>query len=245
MPIVAADLIPYSPASVPEDDTSLTGGAIDLLTSSELVQLTGNSVCAVISDGADTRTVTITGRVPAGDIQTDAIVLNGTSEVVGPKTFERILKVVMSAGDGSRTVLVKEGSGGATKCTFEPNKTKRHILFYNSASEASQVIRYEKLFWKNTHGSLTLSEATMELTADPAAKIEMGVAASKDDTATIANRKAVPGGISFVDDNVQQNVPNQELLTGETIGVWIKQTLAAADTANKTTFTTELAGNTV
>lgn len=245
MPIIADDLIPYSSAGVPEDDTTLTGGAIDLENSPYIVQLSGNSVVAVISDGADVRTATITGRVPAGDVQTEVLTLNGAVEEVGVKTFERVLKIVLSATDGSRTVLAKEGSGGSVIATIDPDHTTRHIMFQQSASESGSVDRYEKLFWKNTHGTITLTEATMELTADPASKIEMGVAASKDDSATIANRKAVPGGIAFVDDNVQQDVPNQELLTTEAIGVWIKQSLGAADAAQKSTFTTELAGNTI
>ncbi|MCQ4575422.1 MAG: hypothetical protein NOU37_09290 [Candidatus Brocadiales bacterium] len=244
MPIVADDLKPFSAASVPEDDVSTSGGAIDLESSPDLTQLGGNSVIAIISDGADTRTATITGRLPTGAVDTEAPVLNGTTEVVGSKTFERFLKLVLSATDGSRTVTVKEGSGGATRATIGPNETTRHLFFQKSASESSAVTRYEKKFFKNTHGSITLTEAKVELTADPVSKIEIGVAASKDDSGSVTNRKTAPGGITFVDDNVAQDVPNQELVAGEAIGVWIKQSLGAGDTAQKTTFTTELAGNT-
>lgn len=245
MPIAAADLIPYLSANHPDDDTSTAGGAISTLGRPVFTQLTANAVIAVVSDGADTRTVTVEGRSAAGAIVTEVITLTGATEAVGATTFERILKLTLSATDVARTVTVRQGAGGATRATIGPNEDKRLAFFKRSASESGIVIRFDKFFWKNTHATLTLNSAAGKLTADPDARIRMGLAAAKGDTATITNRKTTPAGITFVDDNVSQSVPTGILAAGETIGVWIEQNLPASDAAHRTTFTHELSGTTV
>ncbi len=244
MPIVTADLIAFSPASVPEDDASTTGGARSTVSRPTLTQMTANAVIAAISDGADTRTLTVTGRLASGAIDTEAIVLTGAVEKLGLKTFERVLKLVLSATDASRTVTVKQGAAGATIATIVPNETTRHISFYDSTSGASPTVRYGKHFWRNAHGTLTLNAAKVTLTADPAAKIEIGLAAAVDDTVSVANRLTAPGGITFVDDNVEQTVPGGALAAGAAIGVWVKQSLGASEAPQRSTFTTRVAGTT-
>ena len=245
MPIAATDLIAYGSASRPSDDTSTTGGAIDTADRPDFTQLTANAVIAVVSDGADTRTVTVEGRNAAGAIDTEALVLNGATEVVGAKTFERILTLTLSATSGTRTVTVKQGSGGATRATIGINETSRTAFFRRSASEAGITIRYEKLFWKNAHATLTLNSASLKLTADPDARIRMGGAPSVNDTATVTNRKTAPASVTFVDDNVAQGVAGGVLAAADRIGTWIEANLPASDAAHRTTFTTELSGTSV
>jgi len=245
MSITAAELIAYGSAARPEDDVSTSGGAIDLLNRPEMTQLTANSVIAAVSDGADVRTLTVTGRLATGAVDTEVLSLTGAVEVVGAKTFERILKLVLSGTDGARTVTVTQGSAGPTRATIGPNETSRNGMFLKSASEASPTQRYEKFFWKNTNASLTLNDAEVELTADPAAKIKIGLATAKGDSGSVANRKTAPGGVSFVDDGVAISVPTTVLAAAEAIGTWIEQSLIADDAAQKTTFTSQLSGTTV
>lgn len=245
MAILNSELIAYGCGNLPTDDTSTVGGAIDATRRPVFTQLTANSVIAVKSDGTDTRTVTVTGRNAAGAVVTDSLVLTGTAEVVGVVTFERVQKVELSGTDAARTVTVEQGAGGSTVATVPPNEIGFYALFLNSASEAATATRYEKLFWKNTNATLTLNAASVMLTADPAAKIKIGVAASVNDSVTAANRKTAPAGITFVDDNVSQNVPGNTLAAGAGIGVWIQQTLAANDAPVKSTFTTQLQGTSV
>ena len=244
MSILASELIQYNAASMPEADTGVSGGAIDLTARPDLAQFAANAVAAVISDGADTRTVTVYGRNAAGVYVSEAIVLNGAVEVLGTTTFERILKVVLSATSATRTVLVKQGTGGVTKATIGPNETTRAALFIESASGAGILIRYMKTFWKNTNATLTLTAASMKLTADPAARIRIGCAPSVGDTATSATRLTAPASVTFVDDNVAQGVPGGSLAAAAAIGVWVECNLPANDPANKSTFTTELSGST-
>lgn len=245
MSIAAADLLLYGSASRPEDDTSLTGGAVTLEHRPEYTELTANAVIAVISDGADTRTVTVKGRNAAGAVVSDVITLNGAVEALGVVTFERIQSVIASATSASRTVTVKQGSGGATKGTIPVNEIGFYRLFLNSASESGIATRYEKVFWRNNHATLTLNAALVRLTVDASAKIKIGLAATKGDSATIANRKAVPAGISFVDDNVDVSVPGTILEALTNIGVWIEQTLSASDIAYRSSFTQRLSGSSV
>lgn len=245
MPIVAADLIPNGSASRPSDDTSTTGGAIATTDRPDFTQLTANALIAVISDGADVRTVTVEGRNAAGAVTTDVITLTGAVEAVGVVTFERILTLTLSASDGARTVTVRQGAGGATRATIGPNETTRTAFYRRSASESGIVIRYEKMFWKNNHATLTLNAAAVVLTADPDARIRLGLATAINDTVTVVNRKTAPAGVSFVDDNVSQSVPGGILAAADRIGTWIEENLPAADTAHRTTFTTQLSGTSV
>lgn len=244
MSIVGSDLKFYAAASRPEDDASTTGGAITTAVRF-LTQFSGNAVAAVISDGADTRTITITGRLTTGAIDTEVLTLNGAVEVVGAKTWERILKAVASGTSGSRTALVKQGSGGTTRGTIGINETEVTILFkLASSSTSAGKTLYEKLFAKNTHGSLTLTTAALKLTADPSAVIKIGGAPSVDDSATVANRTTAPSSVTFVDDNVSQALPGSALAAGSAIGVWASLTLAQNNAPIKDTFTTELSGQT-
>ena len=245
MAITSAELIAYGAASRPEDDVSTAGGAIDLTDRPNLAQFDANAVAYVESDGADVRVATVYGRDAAGALQSDPITLNGAAPVAGAVTFERILRVTLAATDGARTVLVKQGSGGTTRATILPDEQGSFAMFIASQSEAGATTRFEKIFWKNTNGTSTLSSAEIELTADPSSKIRIGLETTVDDTVTITNRETTPANPTFVDDSVAQSVPGGELAAGEAIGVWIEFSLTAGNAALKTSFTTQLSGTTV
>lgn len=244
MPISNTDLVEYLSANHPDDDTSTAGGAIATTGRPDLTQLTATGVIAAVSDGADTRTLTLTGRLASGVVDTEDLVLTGATEVVGVKSFERLLSAVLSATDGARTVTVRQGAGGATRAVITPNETTRRILFAGAASGPAPTVWYEKTFARNNHATLALTSAEIELTADPSAKMEIGIAATKGDTATIANRLTAPGGITFVDDNIAQSVPTGNLGAAEAIGIWRKLSLLADDAPLKTTSTVQVAGTT-
>lgn len=244
MPITAAELIKYGAASRPEDDVSTSGGAIDADDRPVFTQMTANALIAVVSDGADTRTVTVFGRLASGARDSEALVLNGAVEVVGAKTFERLLRVAVGATSGTRTVTVKQGAGGATLGTIPINEIGFYAVFIDSASEAGATVRYEKAFWKNTNATLTLNAAKVTLTADPEAKIKIALAASKNDSGSVGNRKTSPG-LSFSDDNVELSVPGTTLEAASAIGAWVEMTLAGDNPPVRSTFTTRLAGTSV
>lgn len=245
MSIVANDLVAYSVASIPTDDVSTSGGAIDATRRPVFTQFTAAALLALVSDGADTRNVTIVGRDATGAVVTETVALNGTSEVLSVNTYERIQSVNLASTSGTRTVTAKQGSGGSTVTTIPVNETGFHMVFQNAASAASTQVRHEKIFWKNTNGSLTLTSAQVTLTADPSAKINIGVETSTGGSTSVANRLAVPTNPTFVGIGVAQNIPSGgNLAAGATIGVWIRQSLAINDAAQKNSFTTQLSGST-
>jgi hypothetical protein len=246
MSISSSELIFYSSANIPTDDTTTSGGAISTTSRPELTQFSGAAIVQIVSDGADTRAVTVTGRLATGVVDTEVITANGTTPVSGAKTFERIQKLVASATSGTRTISVKEGAGGTVRATISVNETTRHIAFQNSASDPSTTkARSEKVFGKNTNGTLTLTAATVTLTADPTGNITIALAASVDDSGSVANRLASTG-LTFSDDSVALTVPGGgNIPAGSAIGVWVLQSLAAAAAATKSTFTLKLQGTTI
>lgn len=244
MSVLNTELVAYASAGLPLDDATLTGGAIDLTRRPVFVALTGDSVIAAVSDGADTRNLTINGRVPGGAPDSEVLALTGAVEVVGATTFERGQSYELDATDGTRTVTITEGSAGPTLATIPPTEVGVYRLFRNSISAVGAVTRFEKLFFKNTNPTDTLLDAAVELTADPSARARIGCAPTQDDTATIANRLATPAGVTFVDDNVSQGVPGTHVAGGSAIGVWVEQALLAADPAFKTFIEITMSGAT-
>lgn len=248
MSVVASDLIVFGAASRPNDDTSTSGGAIDTVARPLDQQLTANDTIDVVSDGADTRDVVITGRADDGTVVSETLTLSGTTTVTGTQTFERILTISLSAADTARTVTVSDtDAGDGTLHTFNPNETDAYIHFRRSSSESTQTTRYEKDFWKNTNGSTALQSATITLTADPSSNIQIAVEDAQDDTESVADRTTAPTGITadgFVDDGTAVSIPGSDLGAGAAIGFWAELTLAADEAAQKSSFTTEIAGET-
>ena len=248
MSIVAADLLPLGSASRPEDDTSTSGGAIDTGDRPSPMTLAADDDLEVVSSAAGdtTQQVTVTCRDTTGAIVTEQVTLNGTTAVIFSTigVIERVLKCVMDA-TAAGIVTLRRSVAGITVDTIPIGEVGFYGMFLKSASESGGTTRYEKIFWKNSHATLTLNSAELKLTADPSAKITAGAATTKDDSGSVANRKSAPGGVSFVDDNIAITVPTGILAAGEAIGLWILMTLSADDSPLKTSHTTQLSGTSV
>lgn len=247
MAIVATDLVTYNAASRPQDDTSTAGGSRDVDVRPTFTQWTATAQVAFqSSSGSDVGNVTVTGRAASGAFQTETFALTGVTEKLSTNSYERILEILMAA-DAVGTITVKQGSGGTLRYTIPVGERGCAACFKLSASEASIAIRYDLIYWMNQNGTLTLNSAKYRLSADPDARIRHGLAAAKGNLSTITNRKTTPAGITFVDDNVDQNLtpPNDTLAAAEVMGVWIEENLPASDPPHKTTFTLQLAGTSV
>jgi hypothetical protein len=245
MSILTTELIAYCAASMPIDDASTSGGAIDLLNRPVFTQFGANALLSLTSSSAsDTQNVTVNGRLASGLIDTETYALTGTTEKMGAKTWERILSITL-VSNAIGTVTIKQGAGGTTIGTIPIGERGVRIMFYDSASDpVATKTRYEKLFWKNTNGSLTLTSAAMKLTTDAAAKIRIGCEAAVGGSQSVANRLTLPGSVTFVDDNISQAVPGNALASGSAIGVWVEQALGIGDAPVRSTFTTQLSGST-
>src|SRR5436305_1791942 len=87
-----------------------------------------------------------------------------------------------------------------------------------------------------------LTSSTVVENADPSGKITHALDAANDATTSTANRVTSPG---FTFDNTAKTVPNsQNLSSGSAVGLWLLLTLAANDAALKTTYTSEIDGQT-
>lgn len=246
MPIISTDLVGYAALNRPEDDTSSSGGGVDVDTRATFTVMSANDTVQMSSDNAGdtTQNVTVTGRDDTGATISDTKQLNGTNTVVFAGTFERILKVAMDA-DAAGEVTIERTTGAVKIADIPVGERGFTRLFIGSSSETSQVIRYEKLCWRNNHATLTLGAAQVTLTSDPASRLRIGVESTKDDTVSVANRLTTPGGVTFVDNAVAQSLPGGQLEAGSYISVWIEQDLPADDPAQKATFNTQLLGTTI
>lgn len=244
MSITAVELIAYSVASIPTDDVSTTGGAIDATRRPVFTQISAAEHLKVSSSAADTRNCTVFGRDSTGTVVTETFALNGTTPVVSTNTYERIQSVNL-ASTNANTVTVAGNTSSTTFATIPPSETGFHMMFQNSFSTGTTQVRYEKMFWKNTDSTLTLTSSTMTLTADPSSLMNMGIETALNGTDTVTNRFAAPSGPTFVGTSTAQSLPSSgNLAAAATIAVWMKQSLASNNAAQKNNFTTQLAGNT-
>ena len=246
MSIVTADLVLYAAANEPNSDSGTGGGAIDTARRLDFSQLAATDKVEIVSSSAGdtTQTVTLRGRKADGTIVSEVKTLTGTTPVATTANYERLLSAELSATCAG-TVTVRRQTGPTTLRTIPAGERGFMAFFREVASDPSSTVnRYSKGFWKNTNGSLALTSAVVKENADPAADITFGLYGSLDDTNTITDRTTAPGGISFA--STDANVANSQSLTaGSAQGVWFKLTLSAGASALKSTYTTELDGNTV
>ena len=259
MPVVAADLVVIGTANHAENDTALQGGARAQGKKMEFTDLDVNAKIEILSSSAsDTaQQYDIVGKDGAGSDVTENKTLNGTTPVTTTATYERLNKVVKTAGGALvGTVTVRKAVGGSTLATLEntaASKTGAEItevrkLLIAVAVPATTKKYYEKVFYHNGNSATTLTSAKCQLSdaSDPAnTNIKMGLAATLNDTATTTNRVTVPGGITFVDNQVDQTVVDGNHTAGNSIGVWLEIEIASTATAAKNSFNLRESGQTV
>lgn len=245
MSVLSTDLVIYAAQNICSDDINPSGGAIDNTRRTSFVQMTAVSTLTYVSDGADVRTVTATGRDSSGANVTESITLNGTSPVTGTQAFERIQRVDINSADGSRNVTIAQLTGPLTLGVIPATEVGFCSFFANSASGQSSLTRYEKCFFINQNTSSTLSSATVTLLADPSSRIAVGLESAVNGTGATSNRLAAPSPVTFSGVGVTQSVPSGQLTAGQAIGVWVRQTLQANDAPQRVTFSTQLSGTSV
>lgn len=246
MSIQQTDIKFFGSAAMPEDDTLLNiGGAIDVATQIVFTDLDANGLVEMLSTSAgDNQTVTIYGRNAAGEPVSEAQALNGTTVVDFTTTFAKINKITLSAAAAGTVTVRKDGAAGDLAVIEAGVTTVRKIFIGAAVPVAGSVDFYEKVFVKNTHGTLSLTSGQILEQADPSGKVAFGLPATIDDSGTNGagnNHQVPPGGITF--DNADKNVANGQILpAGSAQGVWLKLTLASADAAADTTYTLRCSG---
>lgn len=252
MPIVSGDLKCYASANMPENEIGVSGGAIDLTTVILSFPMGAEPVATQpklqSANTGDTMNITVYGRTPAGELISEVKALTGTSVTTAlTNTYERILRMVAaSAPAGNVSVLMNNGT--TVIAVLPAGKIGSRTLFYDAVSETSEVFRYEKIYWRNEHATLTLNAAVLRITADPSedANHDMQVGVETGASQSTGNRKTAPSSpstVTFVDENI--DIVITSLAASASKGLWGRQRLGGNASANKSSFTTELAGTTV
>lgn len=245
MAITASDLILYGSTGRPTDDTTVTGGNIDLTARPITTPLSSASAVEIISSSSDdTRTATLVYRTSDGVSQTWNPTLAGTSAVLlSTGTPEYFLSVVMSSASTSATVTLRVTSGPAVH-TINPEETDAFRLFQFALSSGAGVIRYEKLFLKNVSTEADLSDANIAITSDASTQYRIGLSGAVNTSSDWATRLTNPG-VTFVDTSSGIDVPGSTLGSTDAIGIVVEQTLAANATEGHPTFLVEASGGTI
>jgi hypothetical protein len=247
MPVAATDLIAYAAANIPDVDTGINGGAIDLKTRFVFTQLAANDTIQAISTSAsDTGNITVRGRSAAGLIVTETKALTGTTAITFNSlgTVERVLKVTMSP-DAVGTVTVRRSTGPITLSTIPPGERGFVALFAECAADASGPREfYRKGFVKNTHATLALLGATIGQFADPDARITHAIETTVNGSGTATDRRTQPATGTGSFDDTTKPVAGTDLPAGAAQGVWWKLSLPAGDAPHRSTYELTIAGNT-
>lgn len=112
---------------------------------------TAAAVGSVQSDAADTRSVEFIGVIAGGIRTRETVVLTGTTPVLTTAVFVDVLAVRPLTTSGTRTLTVKQGSGGSARGTIPPGAGN---LFHWYAAAYSKVagIRLPTLTAGASHG---------------------------------------------------------------------------------------------
>lgn len=246
MAVAASDIVIYGSANMPEDNSGTAGGAIDTTVlvvpdSASLFNSLNDTIEIVSSNAGDTtQTLTVTGRNAAGSIITENIGANGTTVANGATTFDRILKLELSAACAG-TLTVRKATGDTTIVAIPAGVETVRRPFYAATADVSGGSERkfsEKVFVKNTHGTLAALGMAISESADPSSKIDFAIEDAQNDTGTIANRLATPTEITGDGfSSSSKTIPSDDLGPGDAIGVWLRLTLAAGTSPATTTYT--------
>lgn len=261
MPIVAADLIVIGAVNHQETDAGTPqGGAQAKSKKIEFTDLAASDQIEILSSSASdvTQQYDIVGKTGAGADVTENLTLTGTTPVVTTATYERVNKTVRTAGAALvGTVTIQRDAAAGAISTFEPAASSKtgvdfdefRKLFIAVVIPAVTDVFYEKVFFYNSHATLTLTTANIQLSdaSDPSdTDLQLGLESTLDDTATSTNRLTAPSGPTFVDNQVNEPVANSQNHTaGAGQGCWIFNEVNQVGSAQKATFNLRETGLTV
>lgn len=249
MAIAASDLVFYGAENMPENNVENVGGAIDTTTKVVFTDISAADEVEILSSsGSDTsQTVTVTGRNAAGEIVSEVESLDGTNVQTTTTQFERILKIEMS-DVAVGTVTIRKEADDVTIATLEPGIRAVRRLFYDSSADAdggSARDFYEKIFVKNNHGSLTLTNAQIKENSDPTGFITFDIGSTYNDSGLLGGRlNVVPSGLSGSFTSSDKYLPGSGLPAGSGCSIWLKMSLPAGQAPTKDTYTLQITGTT-
>lgn len=94
----------------------------------------------ILSDGADTRQVTLYGKDGSGNHLEETLTLNGTTPVAGSDLFRYVYAAVADATSGTRTVTIRKTTGPTTLGTIAINQRHGFAWLDVSTAEAPMTV---------------------------------------------------------------------------------------------------------
>jgi len=146
------------------------------------------------------------------------------------------IKFYLSGGGANADV---DASLGGVISSVEITSAALHNLFdvVSSAETSAGDIEYRCIYVKNTHGSLSLTDAAAwissnTLSGDTNADIGLGSGAVNTTEQTVANESTAPGSVSFsAPANQGAGLSIGDIAPGEHKAIWIRRTVSAAASA--------------
>jgi len=248
MAVVDSDIVYFGSQVMANDDlTTQIGGAIDLTTNVIFVDIDPDGTVEALSDGADTRMLTIHFIDNTGVVTSETRTLTGAAPVAFTSIMKTILRAVLSAPDGVRTVTIRETGPVDDLIVLGPTIITVRRVFHDVIAEgASGNTRtyFDKVFVKNTNGVDSLTASEVLLIDDVQGVITFALEFTLDgitDNGVGNNRQVAP--IAFVFDQTTKAVANSGNLTpGSAQGIWLQNTLPQGFAAQESTFSLRLAG---
>ena len=259
MAVEATDMIFFLSANRPENDTDISGGAIDStmrLLDRTNTESINDQIDLVSSAAGDTQNCVVAGYAPDGTWLEETVALNGVSHVQTVGTFLHLRKVQLaSAAVGTITVAKYAAGVPVTIFTIPITEKGQVTLFLKAAAEAvggASKNFYEKVFLQNTHATDALINAVLWMSEDENAQLTLDCEESANvtvtnGTETTTNRVTEPttGGTYAWGEHATQGTAHAcgdaedgNLAASERQGTWIKMTLAAGAAPDKSVFVT-------
>lgn len=248
MPVTSSDIVLYASQNMPEDDTSVAGGAINSGIRVTFTDIAATDrIEALSSNNADSGVLTVVGRNSAGSLISENITLSGTTLVSGNLSFERVLKVdydTVASGD----ITLRDLSTDTTIGKVYANESGFRRVFYNATAEpagGNNKTLYEKVFVKNNNASSALLSAQIqESGVGLYQKIDFALSTAQNDSESVSNRKTAPTNVGSY-TNGPTGVIGTDLAPLSGQGVWLRLQLNAGDAAQNSFYTLVVDGSTV
>jgi len=141
--------------------------------SGNMTAWTANAVLAAVSDGTDTRSLTIRGVNNAGVPVEVNLVLTGNVEVATATQFSKVYAVMADSPSATRTVTIRQGPGGTARATRATNRVSS-FLWLTVTSKATGI-QFTDLAAGASHGVWDRLVASAGISAQRPADSIIGV----------------------------------------------------------------------
>tara|TARA_R100000808_G_scaffold23947_1_gene53967 strand:- start:11235 stop:11978 length:744 start_codon:yes stop_codon:yes gene_type:complete len=247
MSVSRNNLVIYTSVNMPEDNTSLTGGAINSGIRASFDDPSSSSKIVIYSASASdtSQNLSIRGRTDNGIIVNETLNLSGTTQVISNYTYNRILKTHLNSGCWG--IITVSGQSVNNIAEIPVGESGFSRPFYDATAYPNTAkTYYEKIFVKNNNNNTALSDAyVVQSNAGLYNKVQFALEDTKQADQTITNRETVPTGITGGFGSGISGIINNKLLALDYQGVWLKLSLDAEESAINSFYEIQVSGTTV